>query len=1329
MDCNANCRYKKHGDYISSVVSKEALEESKNLILKRCANPFRNTDSSGRILLHIASTYDRGDIIDWLVSDQRVLSYIHTRDRESGWSALHRAVYYGHIDCVSKLFKLSPEWRPTDREGFSPLDLAVMDSPRGKKKKEKAQWLAIVDVPFEASEPGELTIQVGDIIVMTYKGDGWGFGSVQGTLLSGRFPIGFVTDFKDINKDGKYDLNDSQNDVYTWGVNVNFTLGHGDSNIRPHPELVEALHLNSESIVDVVITKFHTIFLTSSGKVYSCGHDLGGRLGHGDEKAALYPTVIKEFIDLKCIAIAAAQNHTMILDDQGVVHTFGKNDFCQLGHYPPPKMESSPKPICSKAFKGETMIAIAAGRFHSVVCSKHNVYAFGLNAGQLGLNKGEEFKVVPTVVARLQQSDGTVKSVATSDGATACLLSNGDIYLLQNYACRKIASEVADVKSICMSGGMLTSKSVDTLGLNRPEPLCIAVLCNSGLVEIWRESYRSFKSCLWLGKNLSNVTVVDICLGKHLLLVTSDGQVYSGHFSNKNIKKRTTSTSESSKVIVVSKKFTLSELVEKSKRDREDLEEVHVEHVPLLFRAISCKCDPKSRSFAVIQKDPKNGLRNYPQIAPSTFKSDILNLLTSSRVSDELHDVVIKTSTADIPAHFIILSLRIEKFKQLFHDRITKGTNKKWILDMTDCVEADVMNWLTSIYTGENVQLIHGKSNTKAHSANDKSKTVSKHEKDCSNPNICPQAMISSDDDNIDVIMDSELFALNSLDLEDPTLCDNNFDGFIDSLKEDSKKSKNSAFSVFQETKKMKGTRTSKKKNAKMTRTINVEKSLNHWRKYGNIGDVVIESSDKQQFNCHKSILISRLEYFASMLSFDWLQFSDSKDGANKMEIPGNILEIILDFLYTDGIRLLQGIDDISFIGEVIIFADQLLIKRLKNLCELELAKKVSLKNVVEIFDFACTYNANQLKDFCCSFISLNLPYFLEARLLEDLSSDYLKYLSQVYQGMVIGMDNRKLKPATYHIHINKEEEFQQETLARDLAKLKRKKRCSISNSESESPASPSNGHKETNGHFSDVSTNTVHRTTSPVFVAKKDDKPSSDCLASQSFEDVWSRAPGLTNSGDITPLASGSNQTSHPQRSPNKAFKKPSQKQRKQQQQLEHLEKGKENDRNAIAASQKQNKPSACQTKLPCPWGSKAPSSGVISFRDVLSEESIQKSPLPKLSPGKFSKSSQKKGNRITEEGSHLTPSTKQVWAVQPAANDVPEEKEQFSTIVSSQIEEKKRQIELSKKPLALIQLEERAIEELTKHYLGNCEFSEQVTVRRVSMITASSTWDAARR
>ena len=41
------------------------------------------------------------------------------------------------------------------------------------------------------------------------------------------------------------------------------------------------------SIAQVVLNKYHTVFLTDSGAVYTCGHGLGGRLGHGDELTAL----------------------------------------------------------------------------------------------------------------------------------------------------------------------------------------------------------------------------------------------------------------------------------------------------------------------------------------------------------------------------------------------------------------------------------------------------------------------------------------------------------------------------------------------------------------------------------------------------------------------------------------------------------------------------------------------------------------------------------------------------------------------------------------------------------------------------------------------------------------------------------------------------------------------------------------------------------------------------------------------------------------------------------------------------------------------------------
>lgn len=33
--------------------------------------------------------------------------------------------------------------------------------------------------------------------------------------------------------------------------------------------------------------KFHSVFLSQKGQVYTCGHGQGGRLGHGDEQTYL----------------------------------------------------------------------------------------------------------------------------------------------------------------------------------------------------------------------------------------------------------------------------------------------------------------------------------------------------------------------------------------------------------------------------------------------------------------------------------------------------------------------------------------------------------------------------------------------------------------------------------------------------------------------------------------------------------------------------------------------------------------------------------------------------------------------------------------------------------------------------------------------------------------------------------------------------------------------------------------------------------------------------------------------------------------------------------
>lgn len=37
-------------------------------------------------------------------------------------------------------------------------------------------------------------------------------------------------------------------------------------------------------LTQVVLCKYHSVFLTADGQVYTCGHGQGGRLGHGDEQ-------------------------------------------------------------------------------------------------------------------------------------------------------------------------------------------------------------------------------------------------------------------------------------------------------------------------------------------------------------------------------------------------------------------------------------------------------------------------------------------------------------------------------------------------------------------------------------------------------------------------------------------------------------------------------------------------------------------------------------------------------------------------------------------------------------------------------------------------------------------------------------------------------------------------------------------------------------------------------------------------------------------------------------------------------------------------------------
>ena len=106
MDCTSKCRLARHAELVFSAITREDLPTLQKICKCVCANAVQLTDASGRSALHVAASCNKPDVLEWLIRECGV--DVDSRDGESGWSALHRSVFYGHVACAVKLLKV---WR------------------------------------------------------------------------------------------------------------------------------------------------------------------------------------------------------------------------------------------------------------------------------------------------------------------------------------------------------------------------------------------------------------------------------------------------------------------------------------------------------------------------------------------------------------------------------------------------------------------------------------------------------------------------------------------------------------------------------------------------------------------------------------------------------------------------------------------------------------------------------------------------------------------------------------------------------------------------------------------------------------------------------------------------------------------------------------------------------------------------------------------------------------------------------------------------------------------------------------------------------------------
>lgn len=191
--------------------------------------------------------------------------------------------------------------------------------------------------------------------------------------------------------------------------------------VAPFPKVAGAYSaVNHEKVVDA--GKNHFVVLKDDGSVWSWGDNSYGQLGAGGGGNSPAPVTKADGNRLlKIKAIAAGGYHTVALDEDGTVWTWGRNSYGQLAQpITSPYRNDNPTPVKLP----EPVIAIAAGDNHTLaVTESGDVWAWGRNAfGQLGVNSGDSS--TPVKVSGLS---GIVAVAAGAEHSVA-LQSDGSVW-------------------------------------------------------------------------------------------------------------------------------------------------------------------------------------------------------------------------------------------------------------------------------------------------------------------------------------------------------------------------------------------------------------------------------------------------------------------------------------------------------------------------------------------------------------------------------------------------------------------------------------------------------------------------------------------------------------------------------------------------------------------------------------------------------------------------------------------------------------------------------------------------------------------------------------
>ncbi|KAG8134394.1 putative E3 ubiquitin-protein, partial [Naja naja] len=238
-----------------------------------------------------------------------------------------------------------------------------------------------------------------------------------------------------------------------WGY-WSFGFPGSDSTLQaviPEPQTTEFVH--KRNVKEVACGKNHSVFLLEDGKVYTCGLNTKGQLGH--ERQGGKPEQINALADQHIVHVACGElikklNQEMILQvscgnwhclalaADGQFFTWGQNNHGQLGLGKEFPSQDTPQRV--RSLDGVPLSQVAAGGAHSFALSLSGaVFGWGKNtSGQLGLSD-EKDRESPCHVKLLRTQK--VVYISCGNDHTAVLTKNGGVFTFGAGSCGQLGHD------------------------------------------------------------------------------------------------------------------------------------------------------------------------------------------------------------------------------------------------------------------------------------------------------------------------------------------------------------------------------------------------------------------------------------------------------------------------------------------------------------------------------------------------------------------------------------------------------------------------------------------------------------------------------------------------------------------------------------------------------------------------------------------------------------------------------------------------------------------------------------------------------------------------